>query len=198
MGKSNLSTRFLVLNKWVDISTRELSLFITGPLTFLLSVFVRRVGTRPRNLFVDQTLNTNFSDMFFLCIFCPWNLIALFSKAWAGMPRLLHSGPPGTDTCTEIGANPRFLVGKLCCFCTDPPFHPRLLAVPALHPVLALLSRWVLFSVPAPFNLESISLWFMSLSLLRLEIGKINTVIPKFIAGFHKNFPSLWGQCSQK
>ena len=46
---------------------------------------------------------------------------------------------------------------------------------------------------PDSYHLESVSLWFMSLSLLSLEIGKINTVISKFIAGFHINSSSLWG-----
>ena len=31
-----------------------------------------------------------------------------------------------------------------------------------------------------------------------LEIGKVNTVISKFIVGFHINSPSLWGPYSQK
>ena len=46
---------------------------------------------------------------------------------------------------------------------------------------------------PDSYHLESVSLWFMSLTLLSLEIGKINTVISKFIAGFHINSPSLCG-----
>ena len=47
-------------------------------------------------------------DNFFLIIsfslFSALDILLPLSRAWAGVPLLLHSGPLGPDTCSEIGS----------------------------------------------------------------------------------------------